>query len=1285
MPVSNNSLDVADSSVSNPPNWSDVVQRAPVTYGRKRHALAEDGLTTVLLARDVVQASMTPSVIGYSYPLRIQPEPKYATERTRDDSPEFTFPWKKDLKEWDEQNDFNSFNENTQSIAEHSGTELDDVPETQCTTTQYSSDLDVSQKHHLLTDNIHEESSITEVMTSPSFPGGNLPRRWTDHRDSAYGSDSESELSHTKLGSSAHKSSPFSFLTPNSRSSPTPPTSDGEIPSLKGKSKGRLTSRRSVSPLYSGDEPSAMKLRNYQTPLNKSRKRAARLKPLTKKEQLETAKSSVRLAAKQHISIPKTEKNCKFTLQNFFTCLTENQPGDMQQASDPIVPFSSPSGLQPDADVSPFLEAGEDKLKELQARKQRLLTLQSIRTEVDEDADDLEIIADDIPAFAVKQAKSSWQSSTRVVALTKPKCLDLGPTTYLQHGYRNNRTSTKGKNVSTQEELSRRLAEKVKEENKRLTTQKDDEWIKSGGQLKTLLEGSQDALRIYAQRAIQNIAKHSEDKLDFNDLQEQCSEPSDYDGDEIIVDHSIHSGFEPDAKPTGTEIEGTPRIKMRKRQNITILDSDSELENHEEAVPSKDVVFRVGPRDLGRLPSPDGSDENSMLPPTLPHRGSVSSIDDQAEDRSDKENDYILMFDRSEDKENKATVRHNIYSSSKAFFDESAHSTSSGSLMDPKDLEDEIVMMDGKRTPLTVLSEDKSQASRPGAPPFQVRRSMSPAEITGNILSLSSVTKFDTAPFPQVSFTQLFESEIEKPKSSRVSKGKLTDKPLADLELTQDIELQPAFDPSNQELLRKAESIFEKEQVYMLEVGSNNLQKKQLYVNDFGFLTQTLPYEDSVLCKTSSIADRSPNKGSSLPMNDLRRHPLSTLSSLLAPELSEETTDVPRERRLIKRCTPSPSRSPVKADRDTPTPASRVIKTVETLTQGLQASRREKARNKLEKSEFVETEAEESDDDDVFGFLPKKDEEEDEENGNDLDQTLKTLVDDRVMDEETLNAPRVLEKFKEDMELQDQEVEKLHQAAIQGELRRKRRNRGIGLDDSDDESEDERARRIRRKMTKSQRIDRDTIKALAGNEETLAFYRAYENGILDDDSIETQGYDVVMGEVDNEDGQDTQDCVTRGEIQHHARELARRKEIEPTLDPHDVSWIDKDMSDEDTDMDIKVANAAQKTRAATRQDGLDFGHVPEVKKFPTVLEGEREKTRLQSWARMEGKSRNTTAVRSGGGVAVTGHAKNKQKADGTRKVGSTGDPIPQRHGRQTAVKAMPSILADVSDRSTRFK
>jgi len=273
------------------------------------------------------------------------------------------------------------------------------------------------------------------------------------------------------------------------------------------------------------------------------------------------------------------------------------------------------------------------------------------------------------------------------------------------------------------------------------------------------------------------------------------------------------------------------------------------------------------------------------------------------------------------------------------------------------------------------------------------------------------------------------------------------------------------------------------------------------------------------------------------------------------------------------------------------------------------------------------------------------------------------------------------------MELHDQEMQKLHQAAVQGDLRRKRRNRGIGLDDSDEESdEDERARKIRRKMNKSQRIERDNIKALADNQETKAFYQAYEHGVLDDDGVEVQHDDVVMGEAGNDDGQGTQDYVTRDEIQGRARELARRKEIEPTLDPHDVSWIDQETADDDIDMNIRVANTAQREHVAIRR-GLhkDFDDAPEISKLSAALEDDREKSRMRSWARMESKSRNTSTMRSGSGVAVTGHTKSKARSQAKAQQAEAGNSRAEQHSRRKPLKATPSMLADVSDRSARFR
>lgn len=74
-------------------------------------------------------------------------------------------------------------------------------------------------------------------------------------------------------------------------------------------------------------------------------------------------------------------------------------------------------------------------------------------------------------------------------------------------------------------------------------------------------------------------------------------------------------------------------------------------------------------------------------------------------------------------------------------------------------------------------------------------------------------------------------------------------------------------------------------------------------------------------------------------------------------------------------------------------------------------TKRDKPKGKLDKSEFIENEAQESDDDEMLGFGPKRKDDEDEEDGEDLDKTLEALVDDQVMDEETIASERVREKF----------------------------------------------------------------------------------------------------------------------------------------------------------------------------------------------------------------------------------------------------------------------------------
>ena len=65
----------------------------------------------------------------------------------------------------------------------------------------------------------------------------------------------------------------------------------------------------------------------------------------------------------------------------------------------------------------------------------------------------------------------------------------------------------------------------------------------------------------------------------------------------------------------------------------------------------------------------------------------------------------------------------------------------------------------------------------------------------------------------------------------------------------------------------------------------------------------------------------------------------------------------------------------------------------------------------LNLADYVENEAAESDDDDnAFGLVRQRTDGDDEE-GEDLDQTLTELMDDKEMDEAAIAADLVLEKY----------------------------------------------------------------------------------------------------------------------------------------------------------------------------------------------------------------------------------------------------------------------------------
>jgi len=76
--------------------------------------------------------------------------------------------------------------------------------------------------------------------------------------------------------------------------------------------------------------------------------------------------------------------------------------------------------------------------------------------------------------------------------------------------------------------------------------------------------------------------------------------------------------------------------------------------------------------------------------------------------------------------------------------------------------------------------------------------------------------------------------------------------------------------------------------------------------------------------------------------------------------------------------------------------------------------------------------------------------------------------------------------------LDDKQNEELHQAAVQGQFR-KRRKHGVGIDDSDEESDADDNERARRAMKRARTSDRTDIKGLGSR---LSYYEIYTQSCL---------------------------------------------------------------------------------------------------------------------------------------------------------------------------------------------
>ena len=651
-------------------------------------------------------------------------------------------------------------------------------------------------------------------------------------------------------------------------------------------------------------------------------------------------------------------------------------------------------------------------------------------------------------------------------------------------------------------ELNRVLAKRVAEDNTEITRKKEEEWSRRGGRPVVSLHAEeprsrvlQDAWKPYAERGLMMAGKLEADTEDDGE--------NDASDEDWMPEMRGSASPRPDASDGGSTLEGLVSDEEHTASGDAENDGDEETEDADAARPRPfrsvlaksravldsddsdmdDKELRIS-RPCGRILVPDTSFmEDGMPPPrrmpVVSHRRSSSSLEDRTEDDTDKENNTRLMYDRSEDKENRAVVRHSPFG---AFRGRSQLSLGEGSerslSLSPGfelSLDYGSTAKEAERGPFTELStptEDPFTSPTEASTSFAARlRQISPTTPQPTFApKVLSFDKWDSgfsqfldddgqndenappavgAPTLQPGFSQLFECgtlDSGTPTSEEVRFAVQSFPPSThlcvfyqhppaldrlrhlgdgnELSLTLDVRLQPALEVS-EKLRRQADTVFEKEQGYLLEAARRKpKQTPELYVNDHGynpfntslrpssvvdtpfcsFLTQTRPDVSSpeiYRLTTPSQKTEPPSGHESIILAPVSkpRHPLRTLSLLDDLETPTYTS-----RGRLRRRNPSPlAADVVHRSNDN---AFDIL----TRNARLQGKTR-KPEVRLSESEFVEAEAQESDDDELrgFGVSTKKDDDEDED-GDDLDKNLEGLVDDKEMDATTLAVDKVLEK-----------------------------------------------------------------------------------------------------------------------------------------------------------------------------------------------------------------------------------------------------------------------------------
>ncbi|KAH9024774.1 hypothetical protein EDB84DRAFT_1615168 [Lactarius hengduanensis] len=938
----------------------------------------------------------------------------------------------------------------------------------------------------------------------------------------------------------------------------------------------------------------------------------------------------------------------------------------------------------------------------------------------------------------------------------------------------------------TKAELQQVMLQRSEVQNEKMRREKEEEWVRRGGRVEGVMEDVGDknlqALIEEAWSVAEALSTHDggdddgdEDEEDEDyvpvergsesprpmEAQEEGHDDRKTAADEETAHEGGHRAAEA-AVDTDSEMESSAPddVRLRRpraaRPRRAIIGSDDEgaESGAENAVEEEDV--HPPPLSLPDLPSPAFTSPSPWLSRhTAPDHG------------DEKENDPDVSGNDT-DKENRAVVCRAPPGSApvqgaRVLFDDLLGARATA--------RDEALRRLSSPTPVRVFG---ASGKRGLSQMFEEEEDGAPTPEGGN----DGATRGDGDPgFVEFkpalgSLSQAFEQTQDIPGSPTGAAGGFAAlrRGADELSLTFDAQaaaLQPALEVDDR-LRAEAAAIFEKEQEYVIQAAqpASSRPRRELYITENGFLTQTRPegsssplvYRpspsqrpyDALLRTHSDGALGTTHSGTATSSPFAARQPLSTLAEtspvssvgreplrrLRRAQTSPEAPVTGSARRYAyprgQSLSPSPSPSPAKA-KGGAGPAAMMMQgrtAFSELMLGAKTAVHREGEKAKKRSEFVEDQAVESDEDDMLGFggVRKKNGGDEDEEGDehDVDGVVKDLVDDAQMDESALAKSKVLEKHLEQQNEDDERLEKEVNDVVAGKRRTRRRRGGagglLGSDASDDESsDDEEARALRQRLAKKRRVEGDTLDALARDPATAPFHATYQMGLVDDadefahldrdEGEDGEGSGVQEKTQDDRDGDEGtgdgekgvdddgdvemaapddagEEQLSAANVRKQLQDIARGKQEYHEHNPEDVSWVDRDPDEGASALHMRVRMAssaphkapppAQPIPVDADMDVLSLGRIHADEQNDPIFT-----QRMKRWANDEGAgSRHHRSGTGNAAGAVTGHHRTR----GATAAKSTRQP-PAKRSAATApapVRKTASALSVVADRSARF-